>query len=474
MLKENNIIWKIDSYKQLHEQMLLESVQAVFEYCEPRVGGEYSSVVPFGLQAIIIKHLEGVVVTKEMIDEAEPYLIEHFKYCGKIWNRAKWDYIIEKHDGRLPLSISAIPEGTKVPVGNAIFTICNTDPECAWLGGALEDILQQVWYPTTVCTRSNRIVSYIRSAFAKSVDDSLVWLADFYLHDFGQRAATCMEQAGIGGMAHLVNSFGTDTCMSIPYAVNYYDAKLEGLCHSVPADEHSIATQLGKEGEFEIAQRLMKIFPNGILSKVSDSYDIENAIKVYCTTLKPDILARNGKFVVRPDSPRHKGDTPAEQILWIAKELEKGFGTEFNSKGYKVLNDKVGIIYGDGLSQQEILESIECLMADGFAASTCVFGQGGGLIQKLNRDTCRFAVKACAQLRDGTWHDLYKEPKDASKASKKGRLKLIYADHYPYFNYRTVGINEYPDSPNILREVFRNGQLLIKENFEEIRKRARA
>jgi nicotinamide phosphoribosyltransferase len=466
---KNNIIFTLDSYKQLHDVMYWDGTEFVYSYLEARTGSEYEYSVFFGLQYFLKEWLEGVRVTKQMVDEAEPCFKEHFKYSGDVWSRAKWDYIIEQHGGKLPLSIKAVPEGTKVSIGNILMSIVNTDPKCFWLTNALETLLQHVWYQTAVCSRSHRVVNFIREAFKTSVDDDQQWLADYYLHDFGGRAVSCPEQAGLGGMSHLVNSKGTDTDMSIPFAVNYYDAKIEGLCYSVPASEHSIATSLGKDREFDVTRRLIQKFPKGILSVVSDSYDIENAVNVYCSELSEDITNRDGKFVIRPDSPRFLGDTAANQVLWIANKLAKTFGFTKNSKGYKVLHPKVGIIYGDGLSESDIIEAVNALLAAGYAASTCVYGQGGGLLQKLNRDNpFRMAFKSSAQCRDGVWYDIFKEPKDVSKASKRGQLKLVKKAE----GFRTVQIQE--SGKDEMVEVFNNGVITKTWTFDEVRERAKA
>lgn len=469
----NNIIWTLDSYKQLHDPMYFENTEVVVSYGEARSGSEYEYTVWNGLQYQLIRWLEGVVVTKELIDQAEPYLKEHFILSGDVWSRAKWDYIVEKHGGRLPLRIEALPEGMVVPKGNMLFLIQNTDPNCRWLTNALETVIQHVWYPTTVATRSHYILRHIREQFRKTVDDDTQWLADFMLHDFGQRGVTCMEQAGIGGCAHLINSKGTDTDMAIPFAVNFYGAKKEGLCYSVPADEHSIATSGGPDREFEIAQRLCKLFPKFILSKVSDSFGIERAIKEYCYgETRKAIEARDGKFVIRPDSPRWKGDTAAAQILWIAQELEKAYGVTLNKKGFKVINPKVGIIYGDGLTEQDIIESVNLLVANGFSAMTCVFGQGGGLLQKVSRDTTDFAIKCLAQKRGGEWFEVYKKPQGGTKVSKKGLQKVVMAEGAHGNVPITVPISD--PRPTILETVFENGVILKEHTLEELRARALA
>jgi nicotinamide phosphoribosyltransferase len=465
---KKSLLFTLDSYKQLHHLMLPKETEYVYSYFEARVGAMYDYTVFFGLQSIIKEWLIGEVITKEMIDEAEPILKEHFKFNGDVWSREKWDYIIEKHGGKLPVIIKAVKEGTKVPISNALFTIVNTDPKCAWLTNALETLLQQVWYGTTVATRSNYIVNIIRKYFNETVDDDSKWLIDYGLHDFGQRAASCMEQAGIGGAAHLINSKGTDSDMGIFHAIEYYHANIDGLAYSVPASEHACATALGREGEFEVTKNLIKTFPNGILSVVSDSYNIENAVKMYRTELKDLILGRNGKFVIRPDSPRWEGDTPEDQVLWIAQELDKAFGSIINTKGYKVLDSHTGIIYGDSLTEHDIRNILEKLKVNGFAATTCVYGCGGYLISKLNRDTNRHALKSSAQCRDGVWHNIFKKPSDISKASKTGRLILVRDGK----EWDTIPLELCYGRKDELETVFENGELIRDQTFDEIRKLA--
>jgi nicotinamide phosphoribosyltransferase len=468
-MKTKNIIYTLDSYKHPHADMLPKGTEYVYSYCEARKGSMYDSTVFLGLQYILKEWLCGVVVTKELIDEAAPLLKEHFKFNGEIWSRHRWDYIVEKHGGKLPILIKALPEGTKIPVGNALFTIVNLDKNCAWLTNALETLIQQVWYPTTVATRSNLIVSMLKDYFKTSVDDDKQWLAEYYLHDFGQRGTTGMEAAGIGGAAHLVNSKGTDTVYGMIFARDYYNAKIEGLGYSVPASEHSIATSLGEEGEFEVVKNLISLYPKGILSVVSDSFSIENAVDMYCTKLKGMILERDGKFVVRPDSPRFAGDTPQDQVLWIVKRLEQGFGSTINSKGYKVLNPKVGVIYGDSLTETDIHNTLELLRKNGYSAESCVYGCGGYLLQRCNRDTMRFAIKSSAQCRDGVWYDIYKAPRDASKASKRGRLSVA---HYQGKEWVTLPSSMVLPEDDQLRTVFENGNLVKEYTFDEIRNNA--
>lgn len=460
---DNLLLFTLDSYKDGHHHMYEDDTEVVVSYFESRIGAMYDYTVFFSLQKDIIKWLLKPV-TQEMVDFAAEFAKVHFFDNPNIFNKEGWDYIVNELNGKLPIRIRAVPEGTRVPINNVMMVIENTDPKCWWLTNALETLLTHVWYGSVVATRSTQVVDMLKDIFEETSD--VVDMHVFYVHDFGQRGAACMEQAGIGGLAHLISSRGTDTKMAIPYGMYYYDADMSTLGYSVAATEHSIMTSKGREEEFTVTRNIIRKYPNGILSVVSDSYDIENAINMYCTDLKEAILGRNGKFVVRPDSPRWKGDTVEDQVLWIVQELEKGFGTTVNSKGYKVLNPKVGVIYGDGISPEDIRKCLQKLKENGYSAENCVYGMGGGLLQKLNRDTQRSTFKCCAQRRNGVWYDISKDPSDATKASKKGRLKLIKDSD----GYKTVLESDLGE--DLLVTVYENGELLVKYTFDQVRQNA--
>lgn len=469
-MNTKSLILTSDSYKSFHGAMLPEGTEYIQSYLESRNGAMYPYTLFFGLQYILKEWLEGEVIKTEDIDEAEELMNEHFKFNSIKWDRTKWDYIVDVHGGKLPLSIKALPEGRRIRTSNALCTVINTDKNCAWLGGNLETLLQNVWYTSTVATRSNYIVNIIKKYFEETVDDDMQWLADYYLHDFGARACSGAEMMGLGGMSHLVNAKGTDTVRGMVFAKKYYNAQNEGLGYSVPASEHLIGTSLGPEREFEVTKRLIELFPNGILSVVSDSYDIVQAVEAYCTFLKEQILSRNGKFVVRPDSPRFEGDTPEEQILWIVQECEKGFGSKVNSKGFKDLDPHVGCIYGDSLTENNIGSALETLKQNGYSALSSVYGCGSYLLSKLNRDTQRQAFKGCALYRSGEWHDIYKSPRDKTKQSKRGLLKVVTTKGAHGTVYDTVSASD--ERPDELVEVFRNGKILVEYSFDKVRKNA--
>lgn len=467
-----------DSYKFTHWKMLRDKTENVSSYFEARVGARYPKTVWVGLQAILKKYFTGVIVTKEEVELAAQLCALHFG-DESYFNREGWMYIVNHHGGKLPLVIKAVAEGSVIPVGNVMMYVEATDEKCAWLTNYVETMLTHVWFPCTVATRSY----YLKQTIQKYADICGTENIDFHVHDFGFRGTSSLESAEIGGLAHLVNFKGTDTFPGILGAIKYYDGDPENIGFSVAATEHSVATPF-KLDERKYILEMMEEFPNGILSLVGDSNSIIDFVIKGMASCKEEIIQRwkNGKafinrIVVRPDSPRWDGDTPYEQVLWIQEELGKIFGYTVNDKGYKVLHPAVGVIYGDGLSEEEIDQIYFHLVKNGWAIDTDISGQGGGLLQKLNRDTQRFAFKCCGQVIDGEWEDIWKQPLDASKASKKGRLKLIknYSLDGSWY-YETINHHHplYHDFQDEMVEVYRNGEMVKTWTFDEVRENAKS
>jgi nicotinamide phosphoribosyltransferase len=459
-----NICLTTDSYKLNHWNQYPAGTETVYSYFECRKGAKFAETPFFGLQFIIKNHLEGVVVTREKIENAARLCKAHFG-DEKYFNREGWEYILNNYGGKLPVVIKAVEEGTVVPINNVLMTIENTDNKCFWLTNFLETILSQVWYPITVASLSREVKVTLNEYFTLTSDGGLL---NFGLHDFGFRGASSWESAGIGGAAHLINFLGTDTVVAMEVAVNYYNADLNGLAFSVAATEHSVMTALGKNGEEQVVENLLNEYPTGILSVVSDSYDIYNFVSnIVGTKFKDRILDRDGVFVVRPDSITPTHPTPEEEMVWIMENLWANIGGTINSKGYKVINPKVRVLWGDGIDIDGIKKILYAVTKAGFATENIAcFGMGGGLLQKVNRDTQRCAFKCSAQYRDGQWYDIQKNPKDVSKASKKGKLKLIKVDG----EFETVGEND--PGEDYLKVVFYDGVLLNEVDFATIRKNA--
>lgn len=457
---ESNILLLTDSYKVSHWKQYPAGTTKVYSFFESR-GGEYPEVTFFGLQYFIKRYLQGVVVSKEKIDEAEEIFALHFG-TRELFNRADWEYILETHGGRLPVEIRAVPEGTPVTTSNVLMTIVNTDPRTAWLTNYLETILSQVWYPSTVAAVSRGMRATIRKYLEETGDPAGI---DFKLHDFGFRGSTSVESAGLGDAAHLLSFSGTDTLEGIMLARRYYSATMPGF--SIPAAEHSTITSWGRAGETAAYRNMLRQFPTGLVAVVSDSYDIYQAVRErWGGELKNEVLARDGTLVVRPDS-----GYPPTVVVKVLELLGEAFGYTLNDKGYRVLNPKVRVIQGDGIDASMLILVLDTMKRAGWSADNVAFGSGGGLLQKVNRDTQKFAFKCSAiEIEGEGWRPVMKDPvTDSSKRSKAGRLALVRSEA----GYRTVSPDEAGEH-DLLVPVFRNGELLRDYSFDEVRARARA
>ncbi|EDV27553.1 uncharacterized protein TRIADDRAFT_20412 [Trichoplax adhaerens] len=455
----DNLLLLTDSYKFTHFKQYPPKTTKVYSYFESR-GGKFENVVFFGLQYIIKRLLLGKVVTKEKIDEAKAFSKAHFGRSDA-FNEAGWQYILDAHDGKLPIKIKAVPEGTVLPQKNVLFTVENTDPNCFWLTNYLETLFVQVWYPITVASNS-RAQKEVIAQFLHETADDMKGLP-FKLHDFGFRGATSIEAAGIGGMSHLVNFLGTDTLAGILTARKYYGCPMAGF--SIPAAEHSTITTWQKSGEKDAFENMCRQFPTGTIACVSDSYDIWNACEnLWGKQLKNLLKCRDGTLVVRPDS----GDPP-EVVSKVLHLLGEAFGTIINKKGYKTLPPFVRIIQGDGIDLEMIKRILNKLKSERWSSDNLAFGSGGALLQKLNRDTLKCAYKCSMVTVDSKEINVFKQPiDDPGKKSKKGLLTLEYSSRD---GYKTVEEGRGNATKDLLIPVFENGKLLKEYTFDEIRSR---
>jgi nicotinamide phosphoribosyltransferase len=362
-MNRNNIVLATDSYKLNHWNQYPKGTEAVYSYFESREGATFPYTVFFGLQSILKDYLEGTVVTMKDVDEAQKLATAHFG-DPSLFNYRGWEYIVQEHGGRLPLRIKAVEEGSVIPTGNVLMSVENTDPRCFWLTNQMESLLTHVWYPSTVATLSRRTKEVIASYLDRTADSREG--LEFMLHDFGYRGATTHEAAEIGGLGHLVNFLGTDTLPAMLLGVEQYGANLASLAFSVPATEHSVMTALGKDGEYEVVDQLLAEYPAGILSVVADSYNIYEFVQQVGTTWKDRILARDGRFVVRPDSTTLEHPRPGDLVVWILNSLWENIGGTTNSKGFKVLNDKVRVLWGDGID----LHGIDLILGSAVLAAS--------------------------------------------------------------------------------------------------------
>lgn len=459
---KDNIILNTDSYKASHFVQYPPNTEGVFSYLESR-GGQFDRTVFFGLQMFLKEYLSKPI-TQEMIDQAEAFWSAH----GEPFNKEGWQYILREHNGFLPLRIKAVPEGTVLEPRNALVTIENTDPNCFWLTSYIEaPLLRAIWYPTTAATNSWSIKQIIREHLIATADPEALGGLNFMLHDFGARGASSMETAGIGDAAHLVNFMGTDTVTGALYAQHYYNEQ-DVVAFSVPASEHCTMTAWGADNESDAYRNMIEQFGGQfpIISVVSDSYNIFNAVEnIWGEQLRQLVTESGSTLVVRPDS----GD-PTSVVTNVVLTLDSKFGSTRNSKGYKVLNN-VRILQGDGITESTIDDILFSLRGYGFSAENMVFGLGGGLLQDLNRDTCKFAYKASAVKINGQWNEIYKDPiTDSGKVSKKGRL-MLYQQPDGRF---VTGPEQSADPQNtpVLEEVFVNGKVTKEHTFSEVRERA--
>lgn len=457
MKVKENFILKSDSYKFGHWDQYPDNTTKVYSYFEARKGAEYEKTVFFSLQYILKKYFVGKVITQEMINNAEKLITSHLG--PEVFNKEGWQYILDKHNGKLPLLIKAIPEGTIVDVGNVLFTIENTDPKCFWLTNFVESILSHVWFGSSVATLVTETKTMLLR-FLEVTSDNSEEVINFMFHNFGYRSSAGEEASSVAGAAHLLSFMGTDTVVGIELLMHYYKSNVCGF--SVTATEHSVMSAEGKESEFKVIDRLFKNNPSGILSIVIDTYDYRNFIKVLGTEYKHIILAREGKVVFRPDS-----GPPVETALEVINLLNKYFGHNTNSKGYKVLNEKVGILWGDGIDIDGMYSILQAMLDAGWASSNIVFGQGGALCHtQVSRDMQRCAFKSSYQVANGVGKNIYKDPIDGSKKSKKGRLALIRDENS---KYKTIEEVNGEIEGDLLVPVFSNGGLLIDYTFDEVK-----
>ncbi len=456
----DNFLLMGDSYKFSHYLQFPKGTRATQYYIESR-GGKYAQTLFFGLQYFIKRYLL-TPITQAHINEAEAMMLAH----GLPFNRTGFEIILNEYQGYMPVTIKAVPEGTMIPILCPLLTVENTDDRLFWLPGFIETaLLRAIWYPTTVATVSNNIKSIINNFLLETADDNS-GLA-FKLHDFGSRGVSCAEAAAIGGLAHLVNFKGTDTVSSLKCAKEYYGAD-DMPAFSIPAAEHSTIIAWLKDNEKACIENLLDLFckPNQLVSILIDTYDTYNCINhIIGSQLKDKIINSGGTLVVRPDS----GD-PIEVNAKIIEMLGVAFGTTTNSKGYKLLNH-VRIIQGDQVNENSIMQILNVFKQNKWSADNIAFGMGAALLQQVNRDTQKFAMKCNAIKVNNEWVGVNKSPiTDLSKSSKKGYGIQSFCNDA---NEVSTIFNERGDlvKQSLFRVIYQNGVLLIDDSLEIIRKR---
>lgn len=465
-INTKSIVFDTDSYKVSMAKQYPPNTEYVYSYISSR-GGKPESLY-FGLQAFL-RDVLSLKVTKEEVEAANIFWTAH----GEPFPYEEWMYIATELGGVLPLEVYGLDEGTMVPANVPMVSICNTDPKCFWLTTWVETaMLRAVWYGTTVATKSFSIRKIIKSYLEKSGDVSGL---NFKLHDFGSRGASSNETAALGGMAHLATgSMGTDTAISIIAANQFYDAPIATTAFSIPASEHSTITSWGRDKESLAYENMIKQFsrPGSIYAVVSDSYNIYNAVEnMWGKELRDQVISSGGTLVIRPDS-----DDPVVVLPRLFESIANSFGYTVNDKGYKVLNN-VRFIWGDGINELSIISILRMLVDNlGYSADNIAFGMGGALLQIVNRDDLKFAMKCSAVgIREETglrqdgilgkleWRDVFKDPiTDPGKKSLAGRVTATKVDGKLQVGLVRKSIDE-------MKCRFINGSLLNQTTFEEIR-----
>ena len=457
-----------DSYKAGHFQMYPDALvmSAYGEFRSPMEGFTDQRIVFCGLDHIIKTYLERQWTELDVANAKEFYKTHNTGFSPYEFPEDLFLKFIREQDGYFPVRIDALPEGSVAHIRTPVFTITATR-EYSRLCTFLETVLTMVWYPTTVATLSRHVKELIRKYFVSSVDVEWYWLLDYKLHDFGFRACTCVEQAVIGGKAHLLNFKGSDT-MPACYDAQFNHNAGHPVASSVPATEHSVMTSWPNETD-AMLNMLEKYGENPIISVVMDSYDYDHALNV----VLPDIARvmettdkyKQCQLVLRPDS----GD-PVESVLKGLLAAEKCFGVTINKKGYKVLN-RSAVLQGDGITMHTIRDILTAVTSPAYqySAQNVVFGMGGGLLQKVNRDTMSFATKlSYIQYNQEDYKDVMKMPKtDSGKyslpgllavAKEGGNLTVYPADHVPQ------------GAVNAMQVVYDNRPLIrIKKSWDEQR-----
>ena len=478
------MILNVDGYKTGHYAQYPEGTELVYSNWTPRgsrIDG-VDKVVLFGLQYYIKEYLQTQFHANFFVEPKQD-VIDNYKrmmdnYLGP--DMVSLDHISDLHDlGYLPVHIRALPEGSRVPIGCPMFTITNTVPEFYWLTNMLEtSISNTLWLPCTAATIAHRNRKLLDEfADQTGADKSLI---PFLAHDFSMRGMGSMESARLSGAAHLLSSLGTDTVPAIEFLENYYnaDSSQAPIGLSVPATEHSVMCMGTEDGERETYRRLIcDTYPSGIVSIVSDTWDFWGTVTDIIPSLKDEIMARDGKVVIRPDSGNPVliicGDPDAKtehERKGLIECLADTFGTTTNDEGYKTLDSHIGAIYGDSITTDRMREILERLEEKKFASDNVVFGVGSFTYQYNTRDTFNFAIKATAGKVNGEYREIYKDPKtgDGSKKSARGfiRVDLVDGEYVPTYpvSHKESGYGE-------LVPVFTDGMLLVDQSLEQIRSR---
>ena len=487
-----NSLLMVDGYKTCHHLMYRDGLEKVYSNFTPRSNkfapiGNNGMVLNFGQQAVIryiVEHFDTNFFKKPKNEVITEIKKELSTYLGIDYDTAHFEKL---HDlGYLPLRIKSLQEGTESAIRIPVLTVVNTNNNFAWLTNYLETIISNMlWQPITSATTA-LIYKRMAKRWIEKTDKAGLPALEFMLHDFSMRGLTGLDAATFSGMAHASVFLGSDSLPAIAGARKYYDEK-EFVVGSVAASEHSQMTAEGPEGELGVYKRLLDKFPTGILSLVSDSYDLWRVITEYLPQLKEQILSRDGKLVIRPDSGNPvdiicgtdvKGWEAEDAFLELKKPSGKGviellwdiFGGTINEQGYKVLDPRIGMIYGESINTENYEQIAQRLEAKGFAITNLFCGIGSYTYQYKTRDTWGIACKCTAQQVNGELIPIFKDPITDSgmKKSAKGLLYVGLTEDGQYT--LTDNVSWESEALGDLRVIFEDGVFKNQTTLTEIRK----
>lgn len=380
----------------------------------------------------------------------------------------------------IPLEFRAAPEGTKIPLRVPAITVENTHDDFFWLPNYIETQMScSLWLPSTSATTAycTRKMLDAKAQLTGGPAAFVPWQG----HDFSYRGMGGLEAAMMSGAGHLLSFTGTDTIPALDFIEHYYgpipsDALVGG---SVAATEHSVMCAGSEEGEQATIERLLNLYPTGVLSVVSDTWDLWQVLDTYLPALKEQIMLREGKLVIRPDSGDPvkilcgDPDKDGTARLGVIKALWDTFGGTENAHGFKELDPHIGSIYGDSINYERAEQICDGLARKGFASTNVVFGNGSFTYQFVTRDTYGLAMKATWVKIDGEGRNIFKSPKtdDGTKNSAKGRLAVLEQ------NGTLVCVNECTpeqEARSLLQPVWKNGDFVTHraaDDFLSIRRR---
>jgi len=478
----------VDGYKHSHRQVYPQGTTRILINWTNRSNAhmpESTHAVVFGLQAFIQRSL--VEAWAPFFAADEDLVADLFQqalegYFGP--NHIGVDHVRALHRlGYLPLTITALPEGTLAPIGVATLTVENTVDEFFWLPNYIETALSaSIWHPSTVATKALEYRDLMEDWAARTgaVPESI----DFAAHDFSFRGQSSIESAAAGGAGHLLSFLGTDSMPSLDFIERYYPGDNGLVAASVPATEHSVMCVRGADGELETFEQILDVYPTGIVSAVSDGFDLFKVITETLPQLKDRITGRDGKLVIRPDS----GDPvdivtgtvhgvgadaladPARshEEKGVVELLDEIFGHTVNDAGYKVLDQHIGVIYGDSITLDRARRIYERLEAKGYSSDNIVLGIGSYTYQYMTRDNLGSAVKATWALVDGEPVDIQKDPKTGSgKKSAKGRIAL-HRDGTGEIR-QSDQASAADEATSLLQPVWTDGRFLVHQSFADVR-----